>query len=116
VANHLTHGLVAVTRTDCLPGYTPRYPRGHEVRPEVKEWAQVNGRNDLPWPEKLEHGVWYVQNRSLGLNIRILVRALMVPFRQRGISRSDHACDRTPMRRGMTQWRSPDLREKVRPQ
>ena len=54
-------------------------------------WAQVNGRNDLPWPEKLELDVWYVEHRILWLDITILLRTLAVPFRRRGISRSGHA-------------------------
>jgi len=74
-----------------LPVYTPRQGRRHEVRPGVTGWAQVNGRNDLPWSEKLEMDVWYVEHRSLWLDIRILLRTLAVPFQQRGISRSGHA-------------------------
>jgi sugar transferase EpsL len=77
--------------TEYLPHYTERQARRHEVRPGVTGWAQVNGRNDLPWPEKLELDVWYVENRSLGLDIRILLRTLTVPFRQHGISRTGHA-------------------------
>jgi sugar transferase EpsL len=77
--------------TEYLPVYTPRQARRHEVRPGVTGWAQINGRNDLPWSEKLEMDVWYVEHRSLWLDIRILLRTLAVPFRQRGISRSGHA-------------------------
>jgi sugar transferase EpsL len=77
--------------TDYLPLYTPRQARRHEVRPGITGWSQINGRNDLPWSEKLEMDVWYVEHRSLWLDIRILLRTLAVPFRQRGISRSGHA-------------------------
>lgn len=77
--------------TDYLAVYTPRQARRHEVRPGVTGWVQVNGRNDLPWSEKLEMDVWYVENRSLWLDIRILLRTLAVPFERRGISRSGHA-------------------------
>ena len=77
--------------TEYLPHYTPRQARRHEVRPGVTGWAQVNGRNDLPWPEKLELDVWYVEHRTLWLDITILLRTLAVPFRRRGISRSGHA-------------------------
>jgi sugar transferase EpsL len=77
--------------TEYLPHYTPRQLRRHEVRPGVTGWAQVNGRNDLPWSEKLELDVWYVEHRSLWLDIAILLRTLAVPFRRRGISRTGHA-------------------------
>jgi sugar transferase EpsL len=77
--------------TEYLPVYTPRQARRHEVRPGVTGWAQVNGRNDLPWSEKLELDIWYVEHQSLWLDIRILLRTLAVPFRQRGISRTGHA-------------------------
>jgi sugar transferase EpsL len=77
--------------TEYLPHYTPRQARRHEVRPGVTGWAQVNGRNDLPWSEKLEFDVWYVEHRSLWLDIAILLRTLAVPFRRRGISRTGHA-------------------------
>ena len=77
--------------TEYLPVYTPRQARRHEVLPGVTGWAQVNGRNDLPWPEKLELDVWYVEHQSLALDLWILLRTLAVPFRRKGISRSGHA-------------------------
>ncbi len=77
--------------TEYLPHYTPRQARRHEVRPGVTGWAQINGRNDLPWSEKLELDVWYVEHRTLWLDIWILLRTLAVPFRRQGISRSGHA-------------------------
>ena len=77
--------------TEYLPHYTPRQARRHEVRPGVTGWAQVNGRNDLPWSEKLELDVWYVEHRTLWLDIWILLRTLAVPFLRQGISRSGHA-------------------------
>jgi sugar transferase EpsL len=77
--------------TEYLPHYTPRQARRHEVRPGVTGWAQLNGRNDLPWSEKLELDVWYVERRTLWLDVRILLRTLTVPFRRHGISRTGHA-------------------------
>jgi sugar transferase EpsL len=74
-----------------LPHYTPTEARRHEVRPGITGWAQVNGRNDLPWDDKLALDVWYVANRTLWLDVRILLRTLAVPFRRRGISRAGHA-------------------------
>jgi len=55
-----------------LPLYSERQARRHEVRPGITGWAQVNGRNALSWDEKFELDVWYVENRTLWLDIRIL--------------------------------------------
>ena len=52
--------------------YTPEQARRHEVRPGVTGWAQVNGRNAISWEEKFKFDVWYVDNRSLWLDIKIL--------------------------------------------
>ncbi|MBA2777340.1 sugar transferase [Billgrantia kenyensis] len=55
-----------------LPLYSPYQARRHEVRPGVTGWAQVNGRNTLTWEEKFELDVWYVDNRSVWLDLGIL--------------------------------------------
>jgi len=55
-----------------LPLYSERQARRHEVRPGITGWAQVNGRNALSWEEKFELDVWYVENRTLWLDIKIL--------------------------------------------
>jgi lipopolysaccharide/colanic/teichoic acid biosynthesis glycosyltransferase len=54
--------------------YTERQRRRLEVKPGLTGWAQVNGRASLPWPERIELDVWYVEHRSLLLDLRILVR------------------------------------------
>jgi lipopolysaccharide/colanic/teichoic acid biosynthesis glycosyltransferase len=54
--------------------YTDRQRRRLEVKPGITGWAQVNGRASLPWPERIELDVWYVEHRSLRLDLRILVR------------------------------------------
>jgi lipopolysaccharide/colanic/teichoic acid biosynthesis glycosyltransferase len=54
--------------------YTERQRRRLEVKPGITGWAQVNGRTSLPWPERIELDVWYVENRSLRLDLRILAR------------------------------------------
>ncbi|GAA5163840.1 sugar transferase [Viridibacterium curvum] len=59
-----------------LPRYSPRQARRHEVRPGITGWAQVNGRNALSWEEKFELDVWYVENQSLWLDLRILWRTV----------------------------------------
>jgi lipopolysaccharide/colanic/teichoic acid biosynthesis glycosyltransferase len=54
--------------------YTERQRRRLEVKPGITGWAQVNGRTSLPWPERIELDVWYVENRSLRLDVKILAR------------------------------------------
>jgi lipopolysaccharide/colanic/teichoic acid biosynthesis glycosyltransferase len=54
--------------------YTDRQRRRLEVKPGITGWAQINGRTSLPWPERIELDVWYVEHRSLRLDLRILVR------------------------------------------
>src|SRR5260370_21185835 len=78
-----------------LPQYLPRYSvaqrRRHEVPPGITGWAQVNGRNALSWERRFELDVWYVDHRSLRLDLRILWMTLDRVVRPRGISRADHA-------------------------
>jgi len=54
--------------------YTERQRRRLEVKPGITGWAQVNGRTSLPWPERIELDVWYVDNRSLRLDLKILAK------------------------------------------
>jgi lipopolysaccharide/colanic/teichoic acid biosynthesis glycosyltransferase len=54
--------------------YTPRQRRRHEVRPGITGWAQVRGRAGIPWAERIELDLWYVEHRSLVLDLRILAR------------------------------------------
>ena len=56
--------------------YTSHQRRRLEVRPGITGWAQVNGRTELSWPERIELDVWYVDNRSLALDLRILARTV----------------------------------------
>jgi lipopolysaccharide/colanic/teichoic acid biosynthesis glycosyltransferase len=58
---------------DYLPLYSPEQARRHEVRPGITGWAQVNGRNALSWEQKFRHDVWYVDNHSLWLDLKILM-------------------------------------------
>lgn len=69
-----------------LPLYSDRQARRHEVRPGISGWAQVNGRNTLTWEQKFEMDVWYVENLSFGLDLRILWRTLAAVVRREGIS------------------------------
>lgn len=58
--------------TEYLASYTPRQSRRHDVRPGVTSWAIVHGRHSLTFEERLELDVWYVEHRSIGLDLRIL--------------------------------------------
>jgi lipopolysaccharide/colanic/teichoic acid biosynthesis glycosyltransferase len=69
-----------------LPLYSPEQARRHQVRPGITGWAQVNGRNSLGWDERLGLDVWYVDNRSLSLDLRILFLTLLKVVRREGIS------------------------------
>jgi lipopolysaccharide/colanic/teichoic acid biosynthesis glycosyltransferase len=69
-----------------LPLYTERQARRHEVLPGITGWAQVNGRNAVSWEERLEMDVWYVEHRSLRLDLRILWKTVGVVVRREGIA------------------------------
>ncbi len=71
--------------------YTREQARRHEVRPGITGWAQINGRNALSWEQKFQLDLWYVQHRSLALDIQILVRTIWQVFGSAGISHHDHA-------------------------
>ena len=74
-----------------LPRYTPAHSRRHEVRPGITGWAQVNGRNALSWEEKFDLDVWYVDNISLLLDLRILWLTLLTVVRRDGVAADGHA-------------------------
>lgn len=74
-----------------LDHYTPEQARRHEVRPGITGWAQINGRNALSWEEKFALDVWYVDNVSLWLDLKILVLTVWKVLRRDGISQDGHA-------------------------
>lgn len=69
-----------------LPLYSKEQYRRHEVRPGVTGWAQVNGRNAISWEEKFKLDVWYVDNRSLWLDIKIIFLTIKKVLIRDGIS------------------------------
>ena len=71
---------------DYLPLYDERQSRRHEVRPGLTGWSQVNGRNSISWEEKFEFDIWYVENASFGLDIKIILMTIMKVLRREGIS------------------------------
>lgn len=73
-----------------LPLYDEFQARRHEVRPGITGWAQVNGRNAISWQQKFAYDVWYVKNRSLFLDIKILFLTIKKVFVSEGISQEGH--------------------------
>lgn len=69
-----------------LPHYTPEQMRRHAVRPGITGWAQVNGRNTLTWKQKFEHDIWYVNNFTLGLDLKILWLTIVKVLQCEGIN------------------------------
>ncbi|WP_394708604.1 sugar transferase [uncultured Desulfuromusa sp.] len=74
-----------------LPLYSDEQRRRHEVRPGITGWAQVNGRNVLSWEEKFKLDVWYVDNRSFWLDLKILFLTVKKVFVREGISAEGEA-------------------------
>jgi sugar transferase EpsL len=74
-----------------LERYSPEQARRHEVRPGITGWAQVNGRNAVDWPQRFSLDVWYVDNVSLLLDLRILFMTVRAVFKREGISQEGQA-------------------------
>jgi sugar transferase EpsL len=71
---------------DYLPLYSEEQAKRHHVKPGITGWAQVNGRNHLSWEEKFKLDVWYVENRSFWLDLKILVLTFGKVLKSEGIS------------------------------
>jgi len=69
-----------------LPLYSQLQARRHEVRPGITGWAQINGRNAISWEEKFNFDVWYVDNQSLWLDIKILLLTIKKVFAKEGVN------------------------------
>ena len=74
-----------------LPLYIAEQSRRHDVKPGITGWAQVNGRNAISWEQKFKFDVWYVDNHSLLLDIKILLLTVKKVFFKEDISASNHA-------------------------
>ena len=72
-----------------LPLYDKNQARRHEVKPGITGWAQVNGRNSISWEEKFELDIWYVDNRSFMLDIKILFLTIKAVLSSKGVNASD---------------------------
>ena len=75
---------------DYLPLYSQEQARRHDVKPGITGWAQVNGRNALSWEEKFKLDCWYVDNRSMWLDIKIIVMTIKKVFAKEDISANGH--------------------------
>jgi len=74
-----------------LPLYSEKQSRRHEVRPGITGWAQVNGRNAINWDEKFDLDVWYVDNQSIWLDIKILWLTVKKVIARDGINQDGQA-------------------------
>lgn len=74
-----------------LDRYSPEQARRHEVRPGITGWAQVNGRNTLSWEDKFTMDVWYVDNRTILLDIKILFMTIWKTIKRENISHDGQA-------------------------
>jgi len=83
-----------------LDRYTAEQARRHDVLPGITGWAQVNGRNNVSWEEKFKLDVWYVDNWSLGLDLRILGRTIWKVAMREGVNEPGNATSREFMGEG----------------
>ena len=74
-----------------LPLYSEEQMRRHEVKPGITGWAQINGRNAISWEEKFELDVWYVDNQSFWLDIRIILLTIWKVMKREGVSHKQFA-------------------------
>ena len=76
---------------DYFPYYSLTEMRRHEVKPGVTGWAQIHGRNNLGWDERLAMDVWYVDHWSVWLDIKILCKTVLTVLRREGVTTDGHA-------------------------
>lgn len=74
-----------------LPLYNKYQARRHEVKPGITGWAQVNGRNILSWNDRFKLDVWYVDNQSFTLDLKIIWMTIIKVFKREGINKAGHA-------------------------
>ncbi len=74
-----------------LPLYNERQKKRHNVKPGITGWAQVNGRNAISWEQKFEYDVWYVENLSFLIDMKILWMTILKVLKRSGISQDGHA-------------------------
>jgi len=70
--------------------YSPEQARRHNVKPGITGWAQINGRNSISWEEKFDLDVWYVDNHSLLIDVKILLLTIYKVIKRDGVSQENH--------------------------
>jgi sugar transferase EpsL len=75
---------------DYLALYTEEQMKRHLVRPGITGWAQVNGRNEISWEEKFKLDVWYVENQSIFLDLKIMMLTILKVLKSEGVSHKNH--------------------------
>ena len=93
--NVLLGDMALVGPRPLLPEYLPLYSdnqkKRHKVKPGITGYAQIKGRNELSWEERLALDVWYAENKSFLLDVRILIATIGVVFKQEGIRHGGHS-------------------------
>jgi sugar transferase EpsL len=74
-----------------LPLYSKEQARRHEVKPGITGWAQINGRNAISWEQKFEFDIWYVDNRSMWIDLIILMKTPLRLLKTKDVNSSNHA-------------------------
>ena len=77
--------------TKYLDRYTPEQARRHQVKPGITGWAQVNGRNAVSWEDKFRLDVWYVDNWSLYIDLKIILKSFALVFKRTGVTQNGRA-------------------------
>jgi lipopolysaccharide/colanic/teichoic acid biosynthesis glycosyltransferase len=77
--------------TKYLDRYTPEQARRHQVKPGITGWAQVNGRNAVSWEDKFRLDVWYVDNWSLYIDLKIILKSFVLVFKRTGVTQDGRA-------------------------
>ena len=73
-----------------LPLYNAQQRERHKVKPGITGWAQINGRNSISWEDKFHYDIWYVENQSFFLYIKIILKTAIIVFNRDGIYTSDN--------------------------
>jgi sugar transferase EpsL len=73
-----------------LKRYSTDQARRHDVKPGITGWAQINGRNSISWPEKFKLDVWYVDNQSFRLDVKILLLTIVQVYKREGVHQEGH--------------------------
>ena len=73
-----------------LPRYKPWQMRRHDVKPGITGWAQIMGRNAISWDEKFKFDIWYVENRSFSLDLKIIVLTIIKVIKRADINQKEH--------------------------